>query len=658
MSVLSNFKFQTKHGIRALSLSPSHEMVVVAGRDVLRVLSIKRNVLASHCNLRAGIRRNLNISCNDVQWHPRKDLILATAATNGTITLWNLERRTSSKKTSDFNKGKRAVNRLSWSHDHEHYLLSGAQESTVKLWDIRSNKNFQTFKHRRARAAHEVVFQPNCADNSSRFAVGLDNGSIAIWDCRSNKEPVVEWKNAHHGIVLTLDWHPTEPAVLASGGRDCMIKVWDSSKDGSRSSVTSSAVPRYRLRTTATVGRVKWRPGSQHEIASVANVFDCDVRLWNLERPNYPMAIFRGHRDAASCIRWISSDRQPSKTLISCSKDGTVILHTIERAFVSLRHMKSTSLTFGPKGNVAFVSGRIDRERVARAVISGTLSSTLARGDTVLEPSNISAHVVPSRSWLDGSEFAQPFVWCEATIRLATRYRIHSMSALDLCRHNARVAAEAGCDDAESTWRFLVELLHLDDDDDDNDDAGTRDEQRCSVLDDFRYRVIADIIRSAAERDDVQTATVLLLCIGSGVDGKRWETFWSPRLQQQWLAAYVDILQRANLEVEAAEIRRYCGDPDISGMTRRDTLMTLRCGRCQVMVVDGKERRTCASCEAPLNPTCSLCCLPVQGLGLWCSVCGHGGHLEHIRSWFSDGNTACPSGCGHKCRKTLRLGRP
>eukprot|EP00744_Colponema_vietnamica_P003000 GILI01004647.1.p1 GENE.GILI01004647.1~~GILI01004647.1.p1 ORF type:complete len:563 (+),score=147.71 GILI01004647.1:311-1999(+) len=52
---------------------------------------------------------------------------------------------------------------------------------------------------------------------------------------------------------------------------------------------------------------------------------------------------------------------------------------------------------------------------------------------------------------------------------------------------------------------------------------------------------------------------------------------------------------------------------------------------------------------------CSLCNkLVARGLTLFCSLCGHGGHEAHIRSWFST-HSLCPSGCGCKCAEVLDL---
>jgi len=38
----------------------------------------------------------------------------------------------------------------------------------------------------------------------------------------------------------------------------------------------------------------------------------------------------------------------------------------------------------------------------------------------------------------------------------------------------------------------------------------------------------------------------------------------------------------------------------------------------------------------------------VKGLFVWCQVCGHGGHLQHMQDWLKK-NRKCPAGCGHEC---------
>jgi len=45
---------------------------------------------------------------------------------------------------------------------------------------------------------------------------------------------------------------------------------------------------------------------------------------------------------------------------------------------------------------------------------------------------------------------------------------------------------------------------------------------------------------------------------------------------------------------------------------------------------------------------CSICHLPVRGLTMICVKCGHGGHVVHLKQWFSK-HSVCATGCKCKC---------
>lgn len=84
--------------LNALSLSPDRKLCVVAGREVLKILQIEREVyghsvymLEEVQNLRMG-KLNLNYSSNDVKWHPLPEYkhLIASAATNGAVVIWNV----------------------------------------------------------------------------------------------------------------------------------------------------------------------------------------------------------------------------------------------------------------------------------------------------------------------------------------------------------------------------------------------------------------------------------------------------------------------------------------------------------------------------------------------------------------------------------------
>ena len=79
---------------------------------VFKVFTADENGLNERLNLRSGRHINLNYSCNDVVWNQLEDTLLATAATNGAVVLWNLGKPTSSKQLHIFMEHKRTVNKV------------------------------------------------------------------------------------------------------------------------------------------------------------------------------------------------------------------------------------------------------------------------------------------------------------------------------------------------------------------------------------------------------------------------------------------------------------------------------------------------------------------------------------------------------------------
>lgn len=76
------------------------------------------------------------------------DNVLATAATNGAVVVWNLNKPTRSKQEHVFNDHRRTVNKVSFHPTEAFWLISGSQDGTMKCFDLRikeSTRNFVRF---------------------------------------------------------------------------------------------------------------------------------------------------------------------------------------------------------------------------------------------------------------------------------------------------------------------------------------------------------------------------------------------------------------------------------------------------------------------------------------------------------------------------------
>jgi WD40 repeat protein len=207
--------------------------------------------------------------------------IVAAGGSNGVVVAWNAHSAllgdTASNQSGLFHKSRvepsvtasigqpeavflahsRAVNRLAWHPGHRPYLLlTASQDGTVKLWDRRASssaisktsaqqKSWFHFGHSqlpsrtivqtsnnwhcistytpKCEAVRDIKWNPHLQDV---FAMVSDNGTLCVYDIRLNR-PVMK-TTSHGGEATSVDWHPSEKYVLATGGgRDRCVKVWD-----------------------------------------------------------------------------------------------------------------------------------------------------------------------------------------------------------------------------------------------------------------------------------------------------------------------------------------------------------------------------------------------------------------------------------------------
>eukprot|EP00658_Telonema_sp_P-2_P028909 TRINITY_DN22062_c0_g2_i2.p1 TRINITY_DN22062_c0_g2~~TRINITY_DN22062_c0_g2_i2.p1 ORF type:complete len:236 (+),score=79.06 TRINITY_DN22062_c0_g2_i2:63-710(+) len=125
-------RLQLQGAINGISTSPNGRLACVGGRDVLKVVSISEDdgELEEKKNLRVG-KTNLSYSAYDVKWHFSYSDLVATAATNGAVVIWNLEK--ARKQEAVFHKHTRTVNRVSWHKTDPHRLISGSQDASTCL---------------------------------------------------------------------------------------------------------------------------------------------------------------------------------------------------------------------------------------------------------------------------------------------------------------------------------------------------------------------------------------------------------------------------------------------------------------------------------------------------------------------------------------------
>eukprot|EP00002_Diphylleia_rotans_P016523 TRINITY_DN3216_c1_g1_i1.p1 TRINITY_DN3216_c1_g1~~TRINITY_DN3216_c1_g1_i1.p1 ORF type:complete len:779 (+),score=123.07 TRINITY_DN3216_c1_g1_i1:49-2385(+) len=439
--------------LNALSANPEKTLVAVAGRDVLKLLEINGNELKVKTNLRTGQNANTSTSCNDVKWNPVEAFKthIVTSATSGTLMLWNLTPQAPrSEKVAT--EHRRAVNRVCWHPSDGNLFLSGSQDGSVKLWDIRNPKQSAATFDCRADSVRDVQFNPHI---HTMFATGTENSNLQIWDLRKNSAPEKQL-NACQAPILTIDWHSEDPYVIASGGRDNSIKIWN---------LINVTKPTHTVQTVASVCQIKWRPNSRTQIASSALLLDFSIHTWDITRPYIPRFSVTDMNDVTTGFIWFAGEDEGR--ILSCSKDGVVAFHQLSSVYRPFEHIRASCLSWSPNSELVSITERIDR--VAQSSVK-LPSSVMSPPSAYIPPfssppidhasrgARVFANVLASVPCEDGTSLA----FDRAAFQyLAENYKYDGMSVSELCQYNAHIANNANLHQIEHMWR-MIDVLYAD----------------------------------------------------------------------------------------------------------------------------------------------------------------------------------------------------
>jgi coronin-1B/1C/6 len=117
---------------------------------------------------------------------------------------------------------------------------------------------------------------------------------------------IVPLARSHTAPVLDTDWSPHSDTIVASGGEDGNVLIWQvdpNAFEGWNSDGWTPVDFSPVLHINASprkVGQVLWHPAAQHVLASA--VGDHTVKLWDLGSPESPRAVLAGHGDSIQSL--------------------------------------------------------------------------------------------------------------------------------------------------------------------------------------------------------------------------------------------------------------------------------------------------------------------------------------------------------------------
>ena len=234
-----------------------------------------------------------------------KNNILASGSGDDTIKLWDLktnkEIATLAGHADVFFS---SVSAVVFSHDDK-ILASSSGDGTIKLWNVKNKSEIATLTGH-GNGASAVVFS-----HDGKTLVSSDgDGKIKLWDVKTQAE--IFTLQGHSDAISSIAFSD-DSKTLASGSNDGVIKLWDvetqeeiANLQGHSDSISSLVFS-----------------GDGETLASSSG--DGTIKLWNMETKE-EIVTLTGHSDGIASVDF-SHD---SKTLASGSEDNTIKVWDVE----------------------------------------------------------------------------------------------------------------------------------------------------------------------------------------------------------------------------------------------------------------------------------------------------------------------------------------
>jgi serine/threonine protein kinase len=232
-----------------------------------------------------------------IAFHPQHADCLVSAGADGKIHYWDLQSELQQPQIRHTcSAHNQAINALAYGVNGQ-LLASASKDKTIKLW---YQQELDTTLVGHTLAVNALAFQPTAPDHQPLLVSCSDDTTVRVWDIRTGM--LLKVLQHHTWAVRTLAFSP-DGQFLATAGTDRTIQIWDTQQWQLRRTLAGHSWP---------VSGLAWLPGQDVLFSSS---WDQTIKVWQVST-GQEQAVWPGHQAAIHCLavsssgQWLASGSQ------------------------------------------------------------------------------------------------------------------------------------------------------------------------------------------------------------------------------------------------------------------------------------------------------------------------------------------------------------
>ncbi|CAJ1954327.1 unnamed protein product [Cylindrotheca closterium] len=163
-----------------------------------------------------------------LQFNPLNLSQLATGGSDGKVLIVNLDKEDEVFMPCESTQQNAQITAVAWNTQVSHIVASAAADGTVSVWDLKSKKSWCNLRCESAgKAVADLAWNPSEGLHLLTASADDNNPVIKLWDLRSSTSMPLTTLTGHSQGILSMAWCPHDEHLLLSCGKDNRTILWD-----------------------------------------------------------------------------------------------------------------------------------------------------------------------------------------------------------------------------------------------------------------------------------------------------------------------------------------------------------------------------------------------------------------------------------------------